>query len=836
MLCALLLGGCAECRLPRIDPSGDRLFAPAPEPAHPKFKNEPGAPRPWDMVEVLLVPRTTVAPVGSEVILLAGVRGPDPYLRTNERVQWSIAPGDVGEFVDVDGGSCTDMLVGDFTRPHKVNSTFAVGTTSRRYLRLTRGTPTPTDDVTVLRGQTWISVTSPVEGTSHVTAYAPHVFGWELRKQTATVHWIDAQWRFPPPTINPAGSRHALATMVMRRSDQSPCVGWRVLYTIVDGPPAGFAPGGSPTAEVETDASGQATAEIFQQQPSPGTNRVSIQVIRPPLAGGPSGTRLVVGTGFTSATWSAPGISLRKTGPAAASVGAILTYRIELANAGDMAADGVVVTDDIPDSLSLMSSNPQGQFTGRAVQWQIGRLGPGERRVIDVSYRADRQGNVTTCAEAVAAGGLRAKECVTTAISLAVPQTAPAPGAGCTGPATTVPPLDVRILGPDRASVGDRVTFEIVITNRGATTATGLVIKDRFDSGLVHESLRSPIKKLLGEDLPPGQSKRVGIEFRVAQAGRLCQTAEVTGNGGIVASAEACLTATGQGGFGGPPASTTPGPTAPGPTTPGTTIPGPTTPSTTTPGVTPPAATTGRMSLKVTGPQSASVGQDVDFFIEVSNDGFQPLTNLKVISDFDESVNPTFTSEKDYRFEGRAIAFTMASLSPGQKKKYQIRCNCEKASSRACVRVKATAAEATPASQEACLAIRAAAAPSTAGLSITVGSLYGAIAEGKELTYVISVTNSSKTEDGQVVLKVTVPPEMIPSLLATYGPARPKVQGQIMEFAPVERIAAGETLTYRIRVQAKKAGDVRVKAEVTSRAQPQPVLAEARTTILPGGV
>ncbi len=833
MLCALLVGGCAECRLPRIDPSGERLFTAPAEPARPRFKNEPGAPRPWDTVELLLVPRTTIAPVGSEVILLAGVRGPDEYLRTNERVEWSIAAGGVGEFIDFDRGSRCDVFFGDFDRPHKVSSTFVVGSTSRSYIRLTRGTPTPADDVTVLRGQTWASVTSPVEGTSYITAYAPSVFGWEQRKQTARVHWIDAQWRFPPPAINPAGSRHVFTTMVMRRSDQSPCVGWRVQYTIVDGPPAGFAPSGAPTAEVETNASGQASVEILQQQPTPGTNRISIQVIRPPQAGGPSGARLVVGSGFTSKTWSAPGLSLRKTGPAAGSVGAILTYRIEVANSGDMAADGVVVADEVPDELSFMNSNPQGQLTGRAVQWQVGRLGPGERRIIEVSYRAERQGSVSVCAEAVAAGGLRAKDCVTTAISLAVPQAVPAPGAACVGPTTAAPPLDVRIAGPDRAYVGDTVTFEIVITNRGSTTATGIVIKDRYDPGLVHEPgpmrerLQSPIKRLLPEDLPPGQSRRIGVEFQVTTAGRLCQSIEVTGNGGIVASTEACLTATERAGMGAPPPATTPAPVAPGPTAPGPTTPGPMTS----------AGATGRVSLRVTGPQTASVGTDVDFYIEVANEGFQPLTNLKVLSDFDIALDPKGASEKVAGYEGDALYWTIASLSPGQRKTYQVRCTCTKEAPRACQRVKVTAAEASPATQEACLAIRAAGASTTAGLSITVGTLYGSITEGKQLTYVIRVTNTGKTDDGQVVVKVIVPPEMIPSLLETYGPTRANTQGQIIEFLPVDKLAVGDAnaLTYRVRVQAKRAGDVLLKAEATSRAQRQPVLGEAKTTIIPAG-
>jgi uncharacterized repeat protein (TIGR01451 family) len=242
------------------------------------------------------------------------------------------------------------------------------------------------------------------------------------------------------------------------------------------------------------------------------------------------------------------------------------------------------------------------------------------------------------------------------------------------------------------------------------------------------------------------------------------------------------------------------------------------------------------VSVKLTGPSAASVGEDVDFFIELSNDGVQPLTNLRVVGDFDLALNPKGASEKVAGYEGDAIYWTIASLSPGEKKTFQVRCACTKEASRACLRVKVTAAEAEPVQQEACLLIRAAAAASATGLSMTVTALHNPIAVGKELTYVIRVTNSGKTDDSQVVLKVVIPPEMIPSLLGTYGPTRANPpQGQTIEFLPVDRIAPGVSLTYRVGVQARNAGDVWFQAELTSRNQRQPILAEARTTIIQGG-
>jgi hypothetical protein len=185
-------------------------------------------------------------------------------------------------------------------------------------------------------------------------------------------------------------------------------------------------------------------------------------------------------------------------------------------------------------------------------------------------------------------------------------------------------------------------------------------------------------------------------------------------------------------------------------------------------------------------------------------------------------------------YEGEAVYWTLASLSPGQRKTIQVRCATTKEAARACMRVKATATGADPAQQEACIPIRSAAAPATSGLSMTVSALHEPVAVGKELTYVIQVTNGGKTEDSQVVLTVRVPDEMIPALLGMHGPTRANVQGKTVEFQPVDRFRPGDTLTYRVRVQAKTAGDVRLKAELTSRNQRQPIPAEARTTIVPG--
>jgi hypothetical protein len=76
--------------------------------------------------------------------------------------------------------------------------------------------------------------------------------------------------------------------------------------------------------------------------------------------------------------------------------------------------------------------------------------------------------------------------------------------------------------------VGEQIQFEIQVENHGEVSATGLLIKVRFDDGLEYTGLQSPIEKEMA-DLLPGRGDRVGATFRVAQPGRLCVDVEVTG-------------------------------------------------------------------------------------------------------------------------------------------------------------------------------------------------------------------------------------------------------------------------------------------------------------------
>jgi len=752
----------------------------------PDYKDVPGGTANSDGVELMLTPRLTIAPVGSDVVLLAGVLGADRYLRTNQRIEWTIESG-VGQFVDLGGKSAFDWLVGDFTRPRKTSATAAVGTTTREYLRLNRGTPNPDDDVQVLRGQAWITVTSPVEGISYVTAYSPCVGNWAARKQTAAIHWVNAQWCFPPPAINPAGTSHVFTTTVTRQTDQTPCEGWLVRYEILDGPAAGFAPDGAQAVEVPTDAAGHAGVEIFQIEPAPGVNRIGIQVIRPAAIDGAAGRRLVVGSGTTSKSWTSADVAVRKSGPATAAVGSTMTYHIDVTNPGDLPADGVVVSDEIPDGTTYLSSNPAGQVSGRSIRWQPGRLAAGQTLALEVQLRAERQGSVTSCAEASIPSGLKARDCVSTTIG--------------------VPAIDVAMQGPTQATVGGEVEFVVVVTNRGQSPLGGLKIKDRFDAGLEHAEARSPIERDLGEILA-GQSRSIGVAFRVTKTGRLCHTVEILGPGGVLGTATACVVA----------AAATAGQPQIQPQP--------------QPQPQPPIGVSPSLSLKLAGPERRTVGETAHFTMDVVNTSTETVRQLRLLSLLDPSFEPSLASP-GWKLEGDAVWWPIDQIAPGETVGLQIEARCVSPAQNACHQVRVMQGERVLAEEETYMRILSAPMFAPASLSMTIEDWDDPITVGRQKTFEIRVDNSGQLPDQDVVVVVTLPPAMAVVPLRTWGPDGYDVDAQTIRFHPVSQIEPGGSIVYRVRAQTKLPGMATLRAQLTSRRLEQPLVISEETNLLP---
>ncbi len=807
-LCAIAVQGCANCRLPQIDPSGERLFVDPATASRPNFREVPPANGKPRRTELILTPRETVAPVGSEVILLAGVRGPDEYLRTNERVEWMIDSGSVGQFVDLNKGSWTDPFVGDFVKAQKIDNTYVVNTTSRQFLELTRGTPEKKEHVQVLKGQAWVTLTSAREGTSDVTVYCPAVSPWEARTELCQVHWVDASWTFPSVAIAQAGGRQRLTTTVSRQTDNTPRCGWIVRYKIEGGPPAGFAPDGSQMVEVTTDSQGKAEVDLFQSQPQPGTSKVSIQVIRPEGLGCPN-RRVVMAQSCLAQTWSAPDLAVQVLGASVGSVGTNLGFRVEVRNPGDMAVEGVALSIPVPPGLTPVSATPSSETTGSTLRWTLPRLAAGEVRSIAVDLRPERAGQFELCAEATAASGLSARGCANLAVETA--------------------DLVVEVTGPTEAAKGDSVTHRILVSNRSRVPATALVITDTRDAGLGHDVSTPQIRKSLG-NLGAMQSQEVLITFRALELGQQCHTVQVTGAGGLNARRRVCVQVR-------QPAPSAPVPSPAQPSSPWnepSPLPGDSQQPPAATQETPPSAPqipyTEPPQAPASAPEfaiqayfanldsekirSASVGDEVLLFLEVISSDNQDLSGLAVSVEIDSSFEATLASGGNKR-EGSRITWRDQQVSAGALGRFAVKCKCLEAVPSAGFRGTISDSTGQQKSVDAYLSVVASTAPApgetsqepdtTSNLKLTLSTASNPARQGDTFIYQVFVTNESYTEDRNIDVAVAFPPGLTPYLWRTM-PSPKGIANNTVEFAPIASLPGREQLKYSIRVKADKVG------------------------------
>lgn len=599
LVCALvfcLFGGCNQVRLPRIDPTGNRLFVPGnasyanpyqaipayqaprnplpcptpqaipspgnqtPPPSVPPINlgaqsgpigsgvrntNIPGGglqlpPPPQARIlppapevtiprksgRIILTPDEIVAPVGSEVIVMAGLCGNDGHFVIRQPIEWMLSQESVGNFVTVANGP-NQLISGVFGKgARKISTGFAMGTTSASTKRLTKGTPSPGDDQWVLKGQTWVSLTSPSEGTSFVTTVAPKAEGWDRRRSTAKIHWLDARWQMPQSVTLRNGQTHELP-IKLSRGNGEPISDWKVSYEIVSGSNVGFLPSGSQKAEINTNSLGETTVGIRQMQNGPANAQVRIQVIRP---GNPFGSqrRLVVADQVVTVRWTAPALSIDVAGPDNVGRDAEYTYRVTVRNPGDaVARDTVLKLTGIDPNIEILSTTPKARQIGQQLEWNLGNVSPTQVPLsIDVKLKSRRAGKRKVC------------------FSVTSIEDGIGPIDACLESTVAVPCIGLKINGPTAAEIGEVLNYRLRIENQCEQPISGINLVANFDSGLEYPGETSPIQQRLTRQIKYGEYTELEIPFTAAKAGRQCFTIDVEASDGSKARIQQCVQVT----------------------------------------------------------------------------------------------------------------------------------------------------------------------------------------------------------------------------------------------------------------------------------------------------
>lgn len=852
LCCGTIVPGCARLRLPAIDPSGERIFLPAPvsttiESCLPKPAfSAPPEPQPCPAVTAIPVdpfhqsrvvpvggsgpipggrnqlrvnPARLIATVNTEVVLVAGYCSCDGYFITKQPIEWILPHDSVGHFVDVGKASHDYLAALLHEKPRKLSANYAVGMTSTKEFRITRGSPSPFDDVRVAKGQAWISLTSATEGTSHVSVIAPKAENWDQRRQTATIHWIDVQWALPPPAVGRAGEAMVLSSQLTRATNGSPIRDWIVRYELPEGAPATLESDAivdrtDRAVEVSTDTNGQANVVVRPQSEMPGSYPLSIQIIRPALGSGDL-PRTVLGNSSTSVTWSAPGLSVRVSGGGSYPVGTHFPLRIEVSNVGDMPARGIVVTGTIPPHWRFLQSTPNGRVLADRVEWEIGDLPGLTSRAIDIQVEAIRSGDARFAVRAQSLDGLLAED-EHDRVQLFEPA------------------LAIEIIGPDSAEIGSDVQYRVEITNRSDQRLTNVRVVDRFDPAFSHVSQAGQAIERSIPVIEAGDTVPIELTFRLRDSGNPCHTVQATADGGHTASARACLRA-----------------------------------------VVPPGGLPARSKVQVrlNGPTQARTGQTIRYQVDVENVSRETLNNVRLVVDLDRSLQPKAVTAG---LEPGVFPLTwdLRTVYPGQRKVYNIDCLCLNPSQVSSCRVRVTANPNLSVEDRAELEIvdaesgaaaggaaadddpdpgrdnprdtggddpqRNGAAATADGLALTLGLNGNPIQFGETSNLVIEITNRRDVEDRDLVLAIRFPAGIKPeSVIGFRNEDRypPVTDPQTLVFPTIDTLGPASdrrSATRRITVtcSASDSGNFTIEVQARSRQNPVGISKSTELTVL----
>ncbi len=480
--------------------------------SHPK-PPEGGYYSNWDpyAAELTLTPLHDLNPVQTQHVMVATITDAEGKPLPNRRVEWIISEGSVGDIVEVDESGFRA------SRGYKVDNHFAVSHTANFTHVLDRGNDDPSDDIHLEKGQTWCVITSPIEGETHITAYAPAIYDWSKHKVFAKKVWSDVAWEFPERATNPTGTTHEFVTWVGKHSDGSPLQGYDVTYQIVGGPDAVFESSGNNVASLKTDAAGFARVVIKQVSPVEGTNEVKIDIVRPAdlQCCKPA---VPIATGTTAKTWVAPRIEITKDAPARKLVNETFRYDIRVSNPSQVAANDVVVTDVLPDGIAYVSSNPSANVSGQQLTWSLGTLAANGSGSITVDVKGTRTGSFDNCAEVVTARGLTARDCATTVIS--------------------APALALSMDCTSGIIICEPAEYVVSVKNTGDGPATNVRIRVDLDDCFATVDGGQRSVTVDAGTLEPGQSKQARFRVKASKTGPCGARATATADGGLTADAD----------------------------------------------------------------------------------------------------------------------------------------------------------------------------------------------------------------------------------------------------------------------------------------------------------
>ncbi len=348
-------------------------------------------------------------------------------------------------------------------------------------------------------------------------------------------------------------------------------------------------------------------------------------------------------------------------------------------------------------------------------------------------------------------------------------------GAASTSFAVTEPLLAVKLEGSTEVMVGENASQTLMVSNPGSGTAANVKVEAIIPAGLEH-ARGERLTMELG-NLAPGENRPIRLALTAVAGGRQVIEVHASADNGLVQSAASEITVI-----------------APS------------------------------LLASIEGPSLRYLGRHATYTLHVSNDGAAATDNVRVmhkVPDGFEFISADRGAQYDP--QNRMLNWFVGRLDRGEEAQVAVVLNA-KSTGEFTHFIRATSEHGAISDSEVSTRVEGA-----ASLVVDVLDLDDPVEVGVETAYEIRIKNEGTAPAQNVGLTCELPAGM--EFLTASGDSSHANDKELVVFQPVSDVAAGKTLTYRVKVKGTLSGNMRFRTKVSSDSLAEPLASEEMTKI-----
>ncbi|MBQ2038966.1 MAG: DUF11 domain-containing protein [Thermoguttaceae bacterium] len=444
-------------------------------------------------------------------------------------------------------------------------------------------------------------------------------------------------------------------------------------------------------------------------------------------------------------------ITVEKTAPEEVRTNKPAQIVVSVKNLGKKTVKNIVLRDSVPTGAQFESGssdvapNQQGELI-----WPAFELQPGAEKKFEYSIIPTQEGTFGSVATVmIAASASSQTKC-------------------------SQPELKVEVTAADSVELGEKVVFDIVVSNVGTGVANNVKLEERIPNGL-HHPQGDVLNNTLGT-LNPGESKRLPLTLESVAAGEVVNILTISADGCEAKSAETRINIV-----------------AP------------------------------MLELAISGPQKAYLGRPTTFTLDVKNVGDASAFDVRLIAQLPRGTSFVQANNLGaYKEDEHCVYWDLAELPAQTNAEIELTLQTTEASQAELI-FGAQGPNNLTAQTSHTVSIEGIAA-----LSFNVSSSTDLVEVGREFEYTVKIENRGTKESNNVVLQVLTTDAI--SILATDGPTKATSRKGVVVFEKIPSIPAKSSVTYKIKAKPNANGDCRVEFQLSSD-DLEPLVKEENTRV-----